>query len=207
MKHFRIVLFLACLVYCALLLRLEWTTDQDQVRPYFTDIARTDARFYAINTTLSVSLLWGASLLFAVGFASAGNLPWTSRTRLFDLSQVLAFAVLGFDDRFGFHEWAAYHLGIDDHFILILIALAELGCLLFLGGAGVWNHASKWNLVPGSAFFLLMLFIDAFGGEHAPLRLSSEDLAKFWGTLFFFLFAWDHCLRRIRESASHPPMG
>ncbi|MEL6713585.1 MAG: hypothetical protein AAFP86_07420 [Planctomycetota bacterium] len=64
-------LLLAALgVYTVALLWIEFATSQAHVRHYFSDV-ETSRPFFAINTTLSVSLLWGTALAFAFAARSA----------------------------------------------------------------------------------------------------------------------------------------
>jgi hypothetical protein len=101
----RNVIFGLLVVYSAVLIGVELSTSQAFVRNFFTDI-EGPVHFYAVNTTLTVALLWGAALLFAVCVVCTEGLPDAAQPRWFYLSQVLMFAFLGFDDRFQFHEWA-----------------------------------------------------------------------------------------------------
>jgi len=61
----RIFLWLLVAVYSIGLLLIEWQTSQLYVRQFVTDI-QGDVFFYAINTTVSVFLLWATALLFGL---------------------------------------------------------------------------------------------------------------------------------------------
>lgn len=115
------------------------------------------------------------------------------------------FTYLGFDDRFMFHEKVSYRLGIDDHYILLAAAALEVFFLWRLAGAPVLRSRAGTYLALGVLFFGIMLFIDACLPHEMVLRLSLEDLAKMWGTVFFFRFAWEvFCqqIDRLRPSQS-----
>ncbi|EDN67522.1 membrane protein [Beggiatoa sp. PS] len=61
----RIFLWLLVAAYSIGLLLIEWQTSQLYVRQFVTDI-QGDVFFYAINTTVSVFLLWATALLFGL---------------------------------------------------------------------------------------------------------------------------------------------
>ncbi len=180
---------LALATYTIVLLCVEFTTSQSFVRNYFTDIDGP-VPFYAINTTLSVSLLWGTALLCIVALVCLDGSENVARFRRFCLSQALVFGFLGLDDRFKFHEWAGWHLDIPDHFILMVMAVAEVVCVGWLGGATLLRSRAGGYLVTGTLLAGLMLGIDALAPEYGLLRLSLEDLSKTWAAFFYFLFGW-----------------
>ena len=187
-----------------MLIAVELNTSQDFVRNYFTDI-EGPVPFYAVNTTISVFLLWSTSLLFIVCYAALEHIPGTTRLRWFCLSQVFIFAFLGFDDRFKVHEGLAWRLGIDDHYILIVTAAMELTFLFWLGGWRIlWSPAGS-RLSIAALLFVIMIVIDACFPHDMVLRLTLEDLAKTWAALFFALFAWkilDACMYHLRGQDS-----
>jgi hypothetical protein len=193
-------------VYSAGLLAIEWSTSQDFVRNFFTDI-EGPVPFYAVNTTLSVFLLWTAAVLFLVAAACTADDRGAARWRRFFLSQVCVFAFLGMDDRFKFHEWSARHLGIGDHWVLMAVAVAEAALLVLLGGALVWRSRSVLLLGAGTALFGVMFLIDACFPHDMVLRLSLEDLAKTWSAALFCLWAWSLCSRSIDRLRTAPLRG
>ncbi len=202
MSRLRVPVFVLLVVYSVALVSIELRTSQDHVRNYVTDIAGP-VTFYAVNTTLSVFLLWSASLLFVVSAHAADRSAATANVTRFYWSQAAFFAFLGFDDRFQFHEKLAERLGVPDHFVLLAAAGVEAVILwrwafpgTFAGMAGVWFAA---GLVAGA----LMLGIDALVPERATLRLTIEDLAKTWAAWLFFLFAWQTMANRLALEA--PP--
>ena len=56
------------IAYSLALVGIEWCTSQDYVRNFVCDIDGP-VPFYAVNTTLSVFLLWATALLFAICLA------------------------------------------------------------------------------------------------------------------------------------------
>jgi hypothetical protein len=198
MFRFGWIAFPLLIAYSAALIGIEWHTSQDYVRNFFCDI-EGPVPFYAVNTTISVFLLWATALLFAVCLACERGDPARRRARWFYLSQILVFAWLGMDDRFKLHEAIAGRLGIGDHYVLSAVAAVEVALLVFLGGAIVFRRAPLIRLGIASMFFVVMLFFDAVYPHDAVLRLSLEDIAKTWGTFFFSLFAWQLFTERIGE--------
>ena len=198
MLPYRWIIFAILAIYSAVLVGIEWCTSQDYVRNFVCDIDGP-VPFFAINTTLSVFLLWGTALLFAVCLACDHGMKNRRRAHWFYLSQIMVFVWLGLDDRFKLHEHIAWRLGIGDHFVLIVVAVAELLLLGLLGWSIVIRRSVFLRLCAASLLFLVMLFFDAVVPHDALLRLSLEDIAKTWASLFFCLFAWHVFLERVRE--------
>ena len=190
----------ALALYSVALLVCELLTSQDFVRNFVADIAGP-VPLYAVNTTLSASLLWATALLFAVCAAALrpGEEP---RLRRFYVSQVIMFLFLGVDDRFHTHEIVAEQLAIPDHYVLAVVAVIEVLLLVRLGGSAVWRHPSRPFLVAGAVAFCVMLAIDALVPHDLVLRLTTEDLAKTWGGFFLFLWAWSHVSDRLERLKS-----
>ncbi len=183
-------------IYSILLVGIELLHQQDYVRNYFTDISGP-VRFYAVNTTLSVFLLWSTALLFAVSVTLTDSSPLHRRTRAFYLSQILIFAYLGLDDRFMIHEWLGVRLKINDALILLGVGLLEIALLFFWGDIRKRSRSIQVNLFLAATFFAVMTGIDALLPSRMMLRLSLEDLAKTWANLFLFFFAWEICQHHI----------
>jgi hypothetical protein len=179
------------------LMIVELSTSQDFVRHFFTDI-EGPVPFFAVNTTLSVFLLWSTALLFLVCFALFGEAVVPLRLRWFYASQVVVFAFLGFDDRFKVHERIGMWFDIGDHYVLAAVAIAQCGFLTILGGRTVLHGAALKCLGLASVLFTVMLVVDAKFPHDLVLRLSLEDLAKTWACLFFLLFAWNHLSGQIQ---------
>jgi hypothetical protein len=198
MTRLRILLVAGLVAYSAGLLVVEWNTSQEYVRNYFTDI-QGPVHFYAVNTTLSVFLLWSAALVFGVCVVLTEPMPAFERRRRFYLSQAFVFAFLGFDDRFMFHEWAAYRLNIEDHFILMAVVALDVLAIALLADRQVYAGRTGRFFALAVGFSTVMLIIDATFPDQMVLRLSLEDLSKTWGALFFFLFAWERMLGDIAQ--------
>src|SRR5262245_3158062 len=96
-------------LYSAALAGIELATSQDYVRNFFTDIERP-VPFYAINTTLSVFLLWSTALVSVFAASFLENAPGAMRVCRFYLSKAAMFALMGFDDHFLVHEKVSYRL-------------------------------------------------------------------------------------------------
>ncbi|REK22401.1 MAG: hypothetical protein DWQ42_17175 [Planctomycetota bacterium] len=198
MKSTTKVLLLILAIYSVALIAVELMTSQDHVRHYFTDI-EGPVRFYAVNTSLSVFLLWATALLFAVCLLCVNNQDGERRLWWFFVSQVAVFAYLGLDDRFKLHESFAWRLGIGDHYVLFVVALAECFFLLALGRREVLTGRSGRLLLAAAVLFGVMIFFDAVAPHDMVLRLTLEDLAKTWANVFFFAFAWHLCCQQIER--------
>jgi hypothetical protein len=186
------------ILYSVVLLAVEIVTSQDFVRNYFTDIDGP-VPFYAVNTSISVFLLWATAVLFAVCFVCVNGKENSRRLQWFFLSQVFVFAFLGLDDRFKFHEAIAWRIGIGDHFVLLAVGACEVGLLAILGGRAIFVGRALSSLIAAIIMFMVMLLFDAVVSHDALLRLSIEDLAKTWANLCFFAFAWQLLVDRIDE--------
>ena len=115
MKYSRIILFSLFAVYSLLLIVVELQTSQDHVRNYFTDI-EGPVPFYAVNTTISVFLLWATALMFAASFACTDKVADTRRLRWFLCSQILVFSFLAVCPGFYFRP----------HYFVFLLPAAAL---------------------------------------------------------------------------------
>jgi len=184
------------IAYSVVLLGIEWTTSQDYVRHFFTDVTGP-VPFYAVNTTLSVSLLWGAALLFGVS-AFCSNERKAFAARNFFLSQMAIFFWLGFDDRFQFHEKASALLKIRDEWILLAVAGVELALLLKYSRIYLSRTAIR-HFISASILFVGMIIIDGLFPHDLVLRLSSEDILKTWACFQFALAAWSSVQFQIRS--------
>lgn len=189
--------------YSGSLVWVELNTSQAYVRQYFTDI-EGDVLFYAVNTTLSVFLLAGTSLLLS--FAALAGPGAVGNVRPFLLSQAAMFGLLALDDRFQLHERLGYRLGVPDHYVMLAWAAAEAILLLLFCRPRHVTARMAVLFLAGTAFFALMMVFDALVPADAILRLSIEDLAKSWGAAMFFGFGWeaarDHLQARDRHGVS-----
>lgn len=208
MRTFAWLLFAALGLYSAALIGIELCTSQDYVRHYVSDV-EGPVRFYAVNTTLSVFMLWATALLFGVGLWCASRGNETVRTRWFLATQIAIFAWLGLDDRFRIHEYIAAHGGFGDHYVLLAVGAVELLCLSLLGWNIVFQRSVLIWLGAASLFFVVMLIFDAVVPHDAVLRLSVEDVAKTWAAMCFCLFAWNilsQQMERFAQSRQALPM-
>ncbi len=94
----------------------------------------------------------------------------------------------------------AWRLETWDHYVLITVGLGEVALLWLLGRQFLQGRA-KLFLILACLLFGVMLFFDALAPHFMPLRLSLEDLAKTWSSLFFLLFAWEIHLDQVRALA------
>jgi hypothetical protein len=189
-------LLLAC--YSVLLMLTEFRNSQDYVRPFFTDV-RGPVFLYAINTTLTTTLMWCTAMLFVVCCLIVADQNGKQRARWFFASQVIIFLYLGFDDRFLLHETLGPVFHVNDAYILVAIGAMEVLLIAFLGEFRRAPWIARVHLLLGAAFFGLMAAIDGLAPARAVLRLSIEDLSKTWSCVFLFLFAMWTCNHHIAE--------
>lgn len=180
------------IAYSIMLLLVEWHTSQDFVRQFVTDISG-DVPFYAINTTLSVFLLWSTALLMLFTAANLKDVSAARDVRWFFYSQAAVFGFMGFDDRFQFHEVVADRIGIGDHFVILAVVAVELVMLAMFCRPRHFTRRTAVLFVIGGALFTVMLAIDALAPHMMVLRLSLEDVTKTWSAAMFFAFAWETC--------------
>ncbi|MBW1712141.1 MAG: hypothetical protein JRJ59_03235 [Deltaproteobacteria bacterium] len=196
---------LGLIAYSASLIISELVVSQQFVRHFFTDI-KGPVPFYAINTTLSVFLLWSTGLIFAVCLAATEDRLQSKTERRFYLSQVLLFFALGFDDRFLIHEHLGGILHLNDALIIGAYGIAEIFLLFALGNLRQRTSQTRRYLLAAGLLFGAMVIIDGFFPREMVPRLSLEDLAKTWSTVFLFLFAWGElgqALARLRLEGAH----
>lgn len=188
-------------IYTLGLLALEVATSQAYVRNYFAEITGP-VRFYAVNTTLTVFIVWAAALMFAVSLTCLK--PGQVKPQLFYLSQILILAYLGFDDRFLIHEWLIPRLGISDALYFIGLGVVEIILLVTLGDLFQQRPKVRRYLYLAALCFGLMVVIDtdALVPPDMVLRLASEDLAKLWAGIFIFMFSWEQCQAHIQALKS-----
>lgn len=201
MKRFFWFLIAMLFFYSIGLGLIELLLGQGAVRHFFTDITspkNPSVMFYAINTTLTVFLLWATALLFIIRcVVDSGVLK---KERFFFVSQSVIFFVLGVDDRFLIHEQIGQKTGIEDAFILLAIGVMELGFLFTLGRELLRKPAILFPLLFGGGFFFIMVVIDAFVPSRTPLRLSAEDLTKLWACFCLFLYGWNTLILYLKRS-------
>ncbi|MEJ7840938.1 MAG: hypothetical protein WKF95_04150 [Rubrobacter sp.] len=192
--------------YSVALIAVEIKISQNFARHFFTDITGP-VRFYAVNTTLSVFLLWSTALVFAGCFICTRDNGQHRRERAFYLSQVLMFGFLGFDDRFLLHEALGAKVAFSDALILFGVGALELGLLITLGGlAGAHRGRDRRYLYLAALFFALMVAIDGLLPREMVPRLSLEDLSKTWAGALLFMFACKIFYDRVEDlkQETHP---
>ncbi|MCK5877705.1 MAG: hypothetical protein KAG43_08715 [Candidatus Marithrix sp.] len=195
MKYKYILLLIA--VYSIVLLTVEWQTSQIFVRQFLTDIGQHEIAGYALNTTLSVFLLWATALLFGI------SLSYTDKNSIeywFFISQIIIFIYLGCDERFLIHENIGRLLGRNDAYLLLGIGLLEIGLLVWLGKLNQKTQLARKFLYTAAILFATMIVIDAKFPRDMILRLSLEELTKLWADIFLFLFAWDIMRQQIKKA-------
>jgi hypothetical protein len=197
MTSFRIILFLLLILYSFVLLYVEWRFGQPIARHFFTDINDIHRSpiphfpFYGINTTLSAWTLWATALLFAVNLSITDSTRESTEKR-FLISQIVFFTCFGFDDRFMVHE-SLYRGDV----LLAGLGLIELYFLIFWGQLSIRPRQALIYLYAGAAWAIIMFGIDFLLPSRLPLRLAMEDLAKLWGTVCLFFFAWEILMAKI----------
>jgi hypothetical protein len=192
---------MALTFYSTTLFYIEGHTSQDYVRNFFTDI-QGPVFFYAINTTLSVFLLWSTALVFAVCLLCIEPLK-APREKLFYLSQIGIFVYLGFDDRFMIHEHLSHW--VKEIFILPSVGLLEIYFLVTFGQLNKQPRSALFYLFMGAIFTGIMFVIDFTMPSRQVLRLSAEDLSKSWGDFCLFLFAWEILKYKIEQLRDRNP--
>ncbi len=205
MKVLKFLLFAALLCYSAALLGVDFTCSQEHARGYFSDIVDGvdyPLPYYAlfgINTTLTVVLLSGISILFAVCIGCGNRTERGGKPLFFLWSQFFFFLYLTCDERLLIHEKAGLILGMEDAFLLIGLGIIELLLLFVAGDVMKQGVKLKGCLLVACAFFAAMVFIDAFLPPRMPGRLALEDLSKTWAIVFLFMYAWHFSMGWISD--------
>jgi hypothetical protein len=202
-KALKFTLLAGLLLYSVALLWIDFAVSQDQVRGYLSDIV--DGHDYplpyfalfGINTTITVVLLTGISLLFAVCLGTRPPTSGDARLRFFLWSQFLFFLYLACDERLLIHEKAGKLLGVNDALLLGGLGLVELVLLFAAGDVMKQARSLKQRLAWACVFFAAMVLIDGLLPSLMPGRLAMEDLAKTWAIVFLFLYAWRFCMEWI----------
>jgi len=197
MKYYRIFILIA--VYSLILLITEWQTSQLFVRQFLTDIGQYEIAGYAINTTLSVFLLWATALLFVISLSCVDK---KSPEYWFFISQIIMFIYLGCDERFLIHESVGKFLGRNDAYLLLGLGIIEVGLLAWLGNLQQKTKLARQFLYTAAILFAVMVVIDAKFPNDMVLRLSLEELTKLWADIFLFLFAWEIMQQQISGNKS-----
>ena len=191
MTRYSITVVIFLLLYSTTILYIEYSTSQNFVRNFLTDI-EGPVPFYAINTTLSYTLFIISSVLFLIStYLVKLNKELENHSEIyFYISQFLIFLYLGIDDRFYFHERLNNLIGIPGDGIIIFIGVIELIILFTIGRITERNSPTKNSFYLFCLFAFFMIFIDLVVPENMLLRLSLEDLLKTWSAFFVARFAW-----------------
>lgn len=181
--------YLALVFYSLLIIVLELRFGQSYVRNYLTDI-KGPVFFFAINTTITTFLLWLIAFIYLLNSNALRKIDHDNRRVYYCQLQTLLFIYLGFDERFLLHEKIGGFLKINDALLLSFIALVELFILVKIGR--VWKYEFKClkYLFLAGIFFAIMILIDGLLPSKLLLRLSLEDLFKFWAIYFLFMFSY-----------------
>ena len=204
MSWIRILLFSLLALYSIALIGLDFIWGQEFVKGFFSDVVTRAnykvgyAPLFAINTSISVMLLFGTAVLFAV---CLGIKRLCLKSTLFHVSQLGFYLYLAADDRLRFHEWLGRCLGLKDAFVLFGIGMCQLAFLYFLGGVVKQSWRLKRHLIATAVFFCIMVFIDAFMPQEMDGRLAMEDISKLWAVFFLFLYAWYYCMDWVSENS------
>lgn len=205
-KHYSYLWFFILTIYCVILISTEINVSQEYVRNFFADI-KGEVPLYAINTSLSVVLLLGTSLIFSIVLVTLPSKENNSQKILFYRSQVILFSYLALDDRFLIHEHVGHVLGINDALIIAGFGVIEIILILAFSGYSQWSKTTRNYLLAAAACSALMILIDgAFPAEMIP-RLSLEDLSKTWANTFIFMFAWSilmHNINTLKLKSQNP---
>lgn len=205
-------------LYSGALVLTELAVSREYARTFFRDL-HGSTPLEGINTILSAFLLWACALVFFICTLALdeGDERLRKRYLAFYWSQVLVILYLGADDIFVIHErlgrWLDFtERGFPDALIIVPVGILEAGLLLLF--RDLWNRPGRARTFLGLAVlaFTLTLSIDAFVPTGVPLQLSSEDLFKLWGGIFFLLFSLEtlYChLQKLKRLArgDTPPVG
>ena len=196
-------------LYSAVLLFVEATGTQQDVRPFFSDIPRpSQPALLGINTTRTAFLLCSTALVFTISLLLGQRRGLAAKTRFFYGSQVLVFLYLAVDERFMVHESIGNTLHIADWWALLAVGAAEACLVLWCGELRDRSVWTRIHLGVGIGFFVLMLLLDMLTPQDGTLRLSAEDLSKTWGATFLLFFAFGHLHQeadRLQGGASGTP--
>jgi hypothetical protein len=203
-------------LYSGGLLFAELAISREFARTFFRDL-HGSTPLEGINTILSAFLLWACALLFFICTLALDEADKRLRTRhlAFYWSQVLVIFYLGADDLFIIHERLSRWLGFTERGFpdaLIIVPVGILEAVLLLHFRDIWNRPGRARVFLGLGIlaYSLTLAIDALVPTGVPLQLSSEDLFKLWGGIFFLLFSLEtlYChlqkLKHLARGDTHP---
>jgi len=213
LRLFRYLPFFLLFVYSIALLKIDITDPQENVRGYFSDIVDgvdyplPYSALYGINTTLTVALLVGISILFSVCIGTRRLRKYSAKELIFVWSQFGFFFYLALDERLKIHEKAGGLLGINDAFYLMGLGVAELVILVYAGDLLKQKRDMQFTILAASMLFGLMVLIDAFAPAALPGRLAVEDLSKTWAIALLYLYSWKFCMMWLSEISKEADSG
>lgn len=196
LRRLEIAAFALLTLYTAALITAEARFSQDFVRNYFADVIGPRP-FYAVNSVLSLSLMFSTGVIFLINFILVGGLRGRGKAPWFYASQVLMFVYFALDELLMIHEHLGLRFGFNDAFWLLGLGIVEAALVVWLGEPKTMGRRAKRLFCTAVPLFGSMWVIDAFAPKRAFLRLSLEDLSKLWAIVFFFLWALEICRDRI----------
>ena len=193
--------FIVMAILCSVgLLMMDVRFGQDYVRGFFSDIVPgTDyllpyQALFGINTTLTVSMLTGISLLFLFSASMGRHLNMRGSRMGFLWFQAVFFFYLACDERLLIHEKIGSLLSINDAIWILALGVVELLVLFSVGEVVRQSWRIKGWLIAAAASFAIMVCVDAFFPSQMRGRLALEDLSKTWAIVFLLIYAWQYCM-------------
>lgn len=200
MKRVGILCFALLGLYSVALVFVDIQLGQDVARGYFSDIITGTEHslpyiaFFGINTTITVAMLTGISLLFLVGIGLAHQAGNPRDRMFFPWSQVLFFLLVACDERLLIHEKMGSLLQMEDAFLILGLGLVELVLLFGVGKVTRQPWNLKGWLLPAAVCFAVMVGVDGLFPDDMCGRLALEDLSKTWAIYFLLIYAWQFCM-------------
>jgi hypothetical protein len=199
-------IFLFFLFYTSFFLALNIHCTQEQMSYYFADITGP-VMFYAVNTTLSVLLLWGTGLIFLLCFFIETETTRDLRRIAFYFSQIIVFWFLAFDDRFGLHEYLGSAFQIHKAYILLFWGCLEGIALTWSESFHKSSLAAKFNIILAAFLFFCMFLVSALVPPEVIMFETVKDMLKIWSSLFIILFSFSLFVDQVRTKyLMHPSM-
>jgi hypothetical protein len=203
-RKIRRILLSALGVYTLLIAAVDFFVSSRAARYFLTDITSSSPDYghlplYAVNTSLSVFLLWAGAVLFLMAWRCLRQEEIGGREEAFLVSQMLIFFYLGCDDRFLVHEGLSDQLGFKEWIFFGVMGSLEAFFLLYFGKIFGRSRKVLIDVVLAGFFFSIMFMVDIVVPYNVRMHLSAEDLAKLWSAVFLFKFAWDTCSEKIEK--------
>jgi hypothetical protein len=200
LKNLQRILFLVLILYSSFIVLTEFFQGQDAVRHYVTDI-KGEAPFHGVNTTLTTIILVLTAYNFGLSFLKLNSdTKKHNKTLLFAATQFFIFLILAFDERFMLHESIGDYFGRGYSLFHMVIALIELGVFMYCKQIKWPETKGDYYLIIGGFLFVIMTIIDSFGASRGLMRLSLEDISKFWAIAFLFMYSYQF-LKSINDKS------